>query len=332
MRIDPGEEPSDADGPVQEIELLLPTMSASQASTGTEETVSNQGATGLIGRLALVAAVVGLFVVFATGSFGDSDSGPGRAAGDSVGGNSGGGIDDDAPGIDGVTPGDREDDSAAAGVATAEFRPWPDPPEDHDPHVAGRPGPQEPVADELSGLALVYVNDRGRPTVIDLSTGDQRELDIAGPRNRDTFLVEFGRVVATPGSDVDLPKSSGRAFRFTAERTAVPGTVAADGEEFEAAPSGPTVCLDEGGCLGAAFLSGSFGDDMNRVSALDDAESPSQAIAAVIGSEWWRTEGRWTFFSLDPSAGANTQLRVQSPMNNAVVWVIDQTLPEPLTS
>ncbi len=287
-----------------------------------DETLDNRGPVTVVGRIALIVVVCGLFFAFARGGSDSSDGGDGA---DATGRGEVGANVDIAD--DGTTA--APETGASSDVVTPRFRPWPDPPEDHDPHVAGRPGPQEPVTDGSIGRTLVYVNGSGRPTVIDLATGDQRELDIAGPRDRDTFLVEYGRVVAEPGSDADLPKSGGRAFRFTVERTTVPGTVSSADRDAAISLTGPTICLDEGGCTGAPLLTGTFGDDLNRVTSMHAADSALQAIAEVVGSDRSRRDGRWTFFSLDTGVDAGAEWRVPTPMRSTVVWLIEQMPPDP---
>ena len=83
-------------------------------------------------------------------------------------------------------------------VPVRAFEPWPDPPIDHDPHVLSIPGNGALVAD-AEGRALIYVNSIGRPTVIDLETGDRQELDIAPARLFDRFEVDDGHVVSVSG-------------------------------------------------------------------------------------------------------------------------------------
>ena len=191
------------------------------------------------------------------------------------------------------------------------FIPWPDPPEDHDPHVIGRPGPGAPVAPELDGQTLVYVNERLRPTVVDLSTGDQRELDIAETRVAERFLLENGRIVVTDVLDPDFPISAGQAFVF---QVVVDGAAAVD-----AGPV-PTLCLTPAAaCADRPWTSGSFGDQERGASSLDGP--PSAAIAAHLGSITWSQSARWTTFELDAEMGS---LRVPTPASHSVVWLVTE--------
>lgn len=80
---------------------------------------------------------------------------------------------------------------------------WPDPPIDHVPHVLGRPG-DGPLVPGREDITLVYVNSIGRPTVLDLGTGDREELDVADGRLRDTFEIDGGHVVIGSGRGADV--------------------------------------------------------------------------------------------------------------------------------
>lgn len=200
----------------------------------------------------------------------------------------------------------RVDDTSAAEA----FVPWPDPPADHDPHVIGRPGAGQPIRADLAGVTLVYVNDQLRPTVIDLSTGDQRELDVAETRVSDTFLVENGRVVVTDELDPDLPLSAGNAFVF---RVVVDGAA-----PVEPGPV-PTLCLtSEPGCGDRPWTSGRFGDGERSAESIDGIE-PTAAIAATVGAARWTRDGRWITLELE---GMTDGLRVPSPFDGAVVWAV----------
>jgi hypothetical protein len=95
-----------------------------------------------------------------------------------------------------VTPAGTERDQPAPLAPTRSALPWPNPPIDHSPHVMGRPG-NGPLASDADGLSLVYVNSLGRPTVIDLASGDREELDVASTRRFDQFEIEAGHVVVS---------------------------------------------------------------------------------------------------------------------------------------
>ena len=200
-----------------------------------------------------------------------------------------------------------------APIGAEGFTPWPDPPEDHDPHVIGRPGSGEPVRPDLVGQSLVYVNEQLRPTVIDLSTGDQRELDIAATRPSDRFLVEHGRVVVDDVLDPDLPVTAGHAFVFQV-------VVDGDADTTSAGPS-PTLCLmRESGCAEWPWTTGWFGDDERSAQSIDGVD-PSGSIARLIGSEVWMRDGRWTTFE---HADGGPPLRVPTPVSRAVVWLVSE--------
>jgi len=203
-----------------------------------------------------------------------------------------------------------------SGLIDEVFIPWPDPPEDHDPHVSGRPGSGEPISAALTGQTLVYVNDRSRPTLIDLSTGDQRELDIATTRAVDSFLVEGGKVVVDDPLDPDFPLRAGRAFVFN---------VALDGatELVERGPS-PTVCLvADSGCAARPWTTGQFGEVDLGVQSFDGP--PLEALAARLGADSWIAGDRWTTFELPLDEGS-ASVRLPSPAGHAVVWLITEQL------
>lgn len=201
---------------------------------------------------------------------------------------------------------------------------WPDPPNDHDPHVSGRPGAQQPVRDSLTGQTLVYVNNLDRPTIIDLSTGDQREVEVAGPRSRDQFFVEFGNVVSLGKTTVDLPASEGQAFAFSVHRTARFEDQSDNDTEMLPAMAGPSLCLDKGRCPTVPFTFGSFGTERNRAVAIESAASPVEILADHLGAGWWARDGRWTVMSLGENA-AKPEVGLPTPMETAVVWVITQS-------
>lgn len=202
---------------------------------------------------------------------------------------------------------------------------WPVPPLDHDPHLVGRPGNQQRIRSYLADKSLLYVNSRGRPTIIDLSTGNQQEVLIADPRVRETFSIEFGQVVGGNPENPDLSASHGRAFTVLAQRSQTPDS---DSEKItDPGPEPNTViplCLNLRGCGG---LSGTatqirLGTDLART--LTTYDDPTLNIGHLLTTEEWILGGRWTTFVLDEANSAAT-LRIPTPMFNSVVWIIDQT-------
>ena len=307
--------------------LLLEGVSFSEAAQQT--TVGSVGRSGGFtwpGRIALGLAVAALFVFFARNP---SDEVPAIAAPTpaSV---------DEQPVVDPERPASEPGPEPLLGIASGERAPWPVLADDHAPHIIGRPGLGEPVRDDLANMTVVYVNDLGRPTVIDLSTGDQRELDISLLRARDDFLVEFGRVVVPADSNLDRPKSQGRAFEFTVERTrAQAGVPVSDGQLARVnglplrEPTGPTLCLDVGGCSGAALLTGTFGGELDWLRSMETADNPTAVLAQILGSSQWSPTDRWTVYVLGndvlPDQDGQIELRLPTPLSTTVVWVIEQT-------
>lgn len=190
---------------------------------------------------------------------------------------------------------------------------WPAPPEDHDPHVSIRPGTGEPVRPDLADSALAYVNDIGRPTVIDLATGLQQELTVAETRIVDSFIVEGG-VVVSPDPSSNLPQAGTRGIRFEVHRSAG-RTIAPE----PGASSGPRLCLAADGCPGLAWTTGFFGDDVFFVQSVDVAGDPSRAIASELRATSWSVDRRWTTFDV---RAPGTPLRVPNPAPHATIWRI----------
>ena len=280
--------------------LLLEGVSFSAAAQqATVGSVDHKSGFTWPGRIALGLAVAALFVFFARNP---SDEVPATASS---------AVEQPAPESKPAavhSPASEPGPETPLGTASGERSPWPALADDHAPHIAGRPGPGEPVRDDLTNMAVVYVNELGRPTVIDLSTGDQWELDVSHLRARDEFLVEFGQVVATSDSNLDRPKSEGRAFEFTVERTrAQAGVPVSDGQLARVnglpvrAPTGPTLCLDVGGCTGAVLLTGTFGGELDWAMSMETADNPTAELAQILGSSQWSPTARWTVYQLDLS-------------------------------
>lgn len=199
-------------------------------------------------------------------------------------------------------------DDGDAGIVT-----WPAPPEDHDPHVSIRPGSGEPVRPDLADSALVYINDIGRPTVIDLATGLQQELTVAQTRVVDSFIVEGGAVVS-PDPSSNLPPAGTRGIRFEVHRSADQPTPAEPGFG-----SGPRLCLAADGCPRLAWTTGFFGDEDFFVQSVDVVGEPSRALATELRASSWLVDGRWTTFDVRPPG---SPLRVPSPAFHATIWLI----------
>lgn len=203
---------------------------------------------------------------------------------------------------------DEPDASPEPSTPTTAFRGfvrWPLPPDDHDPIVTGRPGAQEAVDESLRGVSLLYVNDHLRATVVDLTTGDRRELSVASTRGLDVFLLEGGQIVAET-DNTGLPETRGRAFQIA---------IVTDGSVEPRLVAGPVLCATGDGCPNAAWTSGRFGDDERFVESLRSPGDPLRLIADFVGAATWTADGRFTIFELD-----DDELRVPTPDADTAVW------------
>jgi hypothetical protein len=207
---------------------------------------------------------------------------------------------------------------------------WPDPPEDHDPHVTGRPGAQKPLKPWFDVETLIYVNESGRPTVINLSTGDQREVVVAPNRQSDRFLVEDGRIVTDDPQQSQFPLSEGRSFEVQVYRTPLPLSTQSTAPNGPLSQSGPTLCLDTGGCEGSVRTQGGLSLRSGKALVISGGMEPAETIAKLLESDSWVTNGRWTIYSLSaPSSDDDPGEAVQipSPMARSLVWIISQATP-----
>jgi hypothetical protein len=193
---------------------------------------------------------------------------------------------------------------------------WPDPPSDHDPSYVGRPGTNEPVRTYLVNKTLLYVNDSGRPTIVNLTTGDQQEVLVADSRISDTFELEFGRIVTNDPLNSDLPQHEGRSIVIMGLRT---GSV----EKTDALVM---LCLDGSGCSPEALTAGSPSFDGDSVLRTTGSRDALERIAQVVRASEWSTEHRWTIFSLETDDPDDPEelFRIPTPPTDAIVWIIEQ--------
>lgn len=203
---------------------------------------------------------------------------------------------------------------SSTALTVAAFVPWPDPPEDHDPHVIGRPGPQVPARPSLEGWTLIYVNDQRRPTIVDLSTGDQRELVVAETRPEDVVLVEGGRIVAAT-DDGELDTATSRAFPVTIVREVTDAPV-------PIAPPAPVLCVVARPCLDRPWTSGRFGDERSSIASQGAGTDPVGVLADLLGARDRESDGRWTTFVLGGDGVAS--IRLPTPADDAVVWALEE--------
>ena len=167
----------------------------------------------------------------------------------------------------------------------ADLVPWPDPPDDHNPAVTRVPGPGEPLRETVSETALVYVDVQGRPTVIDLDTGDISKVLIADTRSYDYFSVEFGSVVSSYGRNENIEIATDRAVVFHAYKE---GTSPSTSAQRAAATPGPLLCISSLPCeITNLRLSTTNGVDTIR--ALDSAGDPE--LYEMLYGESWTVDG-----------------------------------------
>jgi hypothetical protein len=217
----------------------------------------------------------------------------------------------------------------------AAFVPWPDPPVDRDPIVSTRPGSTVTKA-AFAGYSLLYVNDIGRPTLVDLSSGDQREVTLARTRQTDSFLVEFGRVVSDDPNDVSHPSAGPRSFRVVVESNVVESNatdastispVDANASGAGASPTewdiGPTLCVNPAGCSNNRWEHGAFTDGVDRVESLETELAPVAVIARFLNATSWSADERWTIYTVGGPDGT-TEIRFPTPLRTATIWSIYQ--------
>lgn len=193
---------------------------------------------------------------------------------------------------------------------------WPIPPADRDPSYIGRPGSDDPIRTYLVDKTLLYVNDYGRPTIVDLTTGDQREVLIADGRSQDMFKLEFGRIVTTDSERSDLPLSIGRSIGVMGVRA---GSAIEDNGE-----SSIILCIDGTGCSEGSMTPNALGNQLDIATRLDSSRSAQFAIAALLGVQNWTTEHRWTLFNFDPD-DPDQVLRIPTPHPNGAIWLVSQS-------
>jgi hypothetical protein len=166
-------------------------------------------------------------------------------------------------------------------LGDAEFLPWPDPPDDHNPHITIIPGPGEPLGDSITETALVYVSIDRRPTVIDVDTGDVTKVLIADARSYDYFSVEFGNVVSLDGRNRNIEIATDRAVVFHAYKE---GTSSSTSAQRAAATPGPLLCISSLPCE-ITNLRFSTTNGVDTIRALDSAVDP-ELYEMLYGGSW----------------------------------------------
>lgn len=199
------------------------------------------------------------------------------------------------------------------------FVPWPQPAKDHDPHVTIVPGAGVPIFGTETQTTLVYVNSLGRPTVVNLDTGNVSNVIVAPTRSRDSFVVEIGTVVSLDDSSRNIPKATTRAIAFYTFRDELATT--SDSQLAATAP-GPLLCLSELPCQVTGWQSVAItrgADEFRHVTPEDDPE----VYEALFGDSW-KVDG---FFRHAPD-GRTGNLRLPVPMSD-VAWIVHQPVAGP---
>jgi hypothetical protein len=205
-------------------------------------------------------------------------------------------------------------DEVATVVATGSIR-RPALPVDRDPSYVGRPGSDEPVRSFLVDKTLLYVNDHGRPTIVDMTTGDQREVLIADGRSQGMFELEFGQIVTSDDERSGLPPSVGRSIGVIG--------VTAGLEVENVDESSIILCIDGASCPAGSASSTSLANSLDMATQLDSSSGAEVAIAEFLRVSTWTTDHRWTIFSFDLEDPQHV-LRIPTPLPNTVIWLVSQ--------
>lgn len=183
----------------------------------------------------------------------------------------------------------------------------------HDPYVLGVPGLGEPLEPSLVDHALLYVNTSGRATVLDLTTGDREEVEIAEERDSDSFLLEFGHVVIRDWGAAGERTGSDRSIAIRLHRTAPGGDVPA----FEnSSDVDLRLCLDTGGCTLSSTVAPALtlGVDSIEAVSIPSGGNRAEAIADLLGVAVV-IEGRWL---------VTDDFRLPAPLDTTAIWLVHQ--------
>lgn len=215
-------------------------------------------------------------------------------------------------------PGNEPTTTAAASqsapvVGSSVFVPWPDPPEDHDPHVIGRPGPGRTVVPGIQRGAVIYVNSLGRATVVRLDDGAVDEVEVSSVRDYDSFWISDGRVLATGSAQIpDLNAIDPVLVHLHRSLSLVPVGPSPVPEP------GPHLCLDDEHCNHLGWIPRSLVSDSAVLERLDSQKWPE--IASIFNSGLWIRNGRWLEA---PESAELGKYRIPAPLNSDI-WVLSQ--------
>jgi len=190
---------------------------------------------------------------------------------------------------------------------------------DHEPYFIGRPGPGVPILGVESDLTVVYVNSLGRPTVVDLDTGDVGEYEIAAIRSRDEIVVEFGEIVTLDPERLNVGSAGERAIVFQIRRPTLAGMRGIVGRSDGLGDrfGGLALCLGIGGCPSIRPSSNSFTLGVDRVELLSQADRTD--VMDLFDPRSRVRDHRFLVITSDHVEG----YRIPEPLGE-VIWLVHQ--------
>ncbi len=188
---------------------------------------------------------------------------------------------------------------------------------DHEPYFIGHPGSGSPILGVDSDLTVVYVNSLGRPTVVNLDTGDVSEYEVAATRSRDRLVVELGEIVTLDPERLNVGVAGDRAIVFRVRR---PGLVGARGERSDPVDgrySGVELCLAASGCVSGQPDSRPFIQGADSVELLSEAGRTD--VMELFDRRLGVRDHRFLVVSSEHVQG----YRVPEPLGD-VIWLVHQ--------
>ncbi len=173
-------------------------------------------------------------------------------------------------------------------------------------YVIGVFGPGEAVVPGVRGVRLLYASSNGMPVLVDLDTGDRRQLFIEDDWRLYEFLIEKGEIVSRGDGGHTWPVAGDRAIAVTAVRT------------DQSATGQPEVAICFAGrCepppAGEPIISG-----IDSIRSLDRAVDPM--VAQLFDPDVWPRAGRW--IEAPPVSGLD--LRLPVPADDTAIWLVEQ--------